>query len=96
MNTLLKPRVLTQVIDEKRFAPDILRLVKSIASQFQHKTGHIVLFTGESSSDNTLTAELLATRVGHPVYSIDLAAVVSKYVGETQKELSHAFEEAEL
>ena len=101
MNTFLKSRVLTQAIDEKRFNPDVSRQLKSIASQFQHKAGQIVLFTGESTSGKTLTAEFLtaeflATKLGHPLYRIDLASLVSKYIGETEKNLSHAFDEAEL
>ena len=95
MNTFLKPRVITQAIDVRRFPPDVLRQLKSITSQFHHKAGHIVLFTGESTSDNTLAAELLATQLGHPLYRIDLASLVSKYIGETEKNLTQAFEEAE-
>jgi hypothetical protein len=41
MSTFLKPLVLIQAIDEKRFSPDVLRQLKSIAGQFQNKRGHI-------------------------------------------------------
>ena len=43
----------------------------------------------------TLTAGLLGKHTGHPVYKIDLSAVVSKYIGETEKNLSRIFDEAE-
>jgi hypothetical protein len=53
------------------------------------------LFAGESGTGKTLAAEVLAHELGLDLYSIDLATVVDKYVGETEKNLDRIFGEAE-
>jgi SpoVK/Ycf46/Vps4 family AAA+-type ATPase len=57
--------------------------------------GLIALFTGSSGTGKTMAAELLARKGGVDLYKVDLSAVVSKYVGETEKNLSRVFAEAE-
>jgi len=57
--------------------------------------GLIALFTGSSGTGKTMAAELLAREQGVDLYKVDLSAVVSKYVGETEKNLSQVFAEAE-
>jgi hypothetical protein len=57
--------------------------------------GLIALFTGSSGTGKTMAAELLAHEQGVDLYKVDLSAVVSKYVGETEKNLSKVFAEAE-
>ncbi|MCG8353896.1 MAG: AAA family ATPase [Chloroflexales bacterium] len=57
--------------------------------------GLITLFTGSSGTGKTMAAELLAREQGVDLYKIDLSAVVSKYVGETEKNLNRVFAEAE-
>ncbi|MCP4898064.1 MAG: ATP-binding protein [bacterium] len=54
-----------------------------------------VLFSGDSGTGKTLAAEVIAHDLGVPLIRVDLARVVSKWVGETEKNLSAAFEEAE-
>jgi hypothetical protein len=56
--------------------------------------GVTVLFAGESGTGKTLAAEILANDLGLLLYKIDLSSVVSKYIGETEKNLSAIFEEA--
>ncbi len=63
--------------------------------RFSLGTGLIALFTGQSGTGKTMTAELLAQEQGVDLYKVDLSAVVSKYVGETEKNLSRIFAEAE-
>ncbi|MCB9563773.1 MAG: ATP-binding protein [Kofleriaceae bacterium] len=53
------------------------------------------LFAGESGTGKTLAAEVVAGLLGLPLLKIDLARVVSKWVGETEKNLDAAFREAE-
>src|SRR2546426_1102027 len=53
--------------------------------------GLIALFTGSSGTGKTMAAELLAQEQGVDLYKVDLSAVVSKYVGETEKNLSRVF-----
>lgn len=53
------------------------------------------LFTGESGTGKTLAAEIIAHELGVPLLRVDLARVVSKWVGETEQNLEVAFSEAE-
>jgi ATP-dependent 26S proteasome regulatory subunit len=66
---------------------------------FDHKLslgkGLNVLFVGPSGTGKTMAAEIIAGDLGLDLYKIDLAAVVSKYIGETEKNLSRIFSEAE-
>jgi len=57
--------------------------------------GYRCLFHGPPGTGKTLTACLLGKRTGLPVYRIDLARVVSKYIGETEKNLASLFNHAE-
>lgn len=57
--------------------------------------GFRALFHGPSGTGKSLTASLLGQEVGMEVYRIDLSKVVSKYIGETEKNLRHIFEQAE-
>ena len=53
------------------------------------------LFTGPSGTGKTLAAGWIATRLGLPLYRVDLASVTSKYIGETEKNLSQLLARAE-
>ena len=57
--------------------------------------GIAALFSGESGTGKTLAAEAIANEARLDVYRIDLASVVSKYIGETEKNLSRLFDAAE-
>lgn len=58
------------------------------------KAGYRVLFYGPPGTGKTLTASLLGKYTNKDVYSIDLSTVVSKYIGETEKNLSNLFNKA--
>ncbi|MFL5756835.1 MAG: ATP-binding protein, partial [Chloroflexota bacterium] len=57
--------------------------------------GITVLFAGASGTGKTMAAEVLANDLGLDLYRIDLAGVVSKYIGETEKNLRRLFDAAE-
>ena len=57
--------------------------------------GIAALFTGESGTGKTFAAEAIANAARLDLYRIDLASVVSKYIGETEKNLSRLFDAAE-
>lgn len=57
--------------------------------------GLSVLFYGASGTGKTLAAEILANDLHLELYKIDLSMVVSKYIGETEKNLEQIFQEAE-
>ena len=58
--------------------------------------GLSVLFTGPTGTGKTMAAEVLARDLSLSLFQIDLATVVSKYIGETEYNLSMIFREAEL
>ena len=57
--------------------------------------GLVALFAGESGTGKTLAAEVIASELDLDLYRIDLATVVSKYIGETEKNLQRLFDAAE-
>ena len=57
--------------------------------------GLSVLFAGPSGTGKTMAAEIIAGELGLELYKIDLSMVVSKYIGETEKNLAKIFSEAE-
>jgi ATPase family associated with various cellular activities (AAA) len=57
--------------------------------------GLTVLFAGESGTGKTLAAQVLARDLGLELFRVDLATVVSKYIGETEKNLDRIFAAAE-
>jgi ATPase family associated with various cellular activities (AAA) len=57
--------------------------------------GISALFAGESGTGKTMAAEVLANELHLDLYRIDLAATVSKYIGETEKNLKRIFDAAE-
>lgn len=59
------------------------------------KPGYRVLFYGPPGTGKTLTATLLGNHFNKEVYRIDLSQVVSKYIGETEKNLEKIFLKAE-
>jgi hypothetical protein len=59
------------------------------------KPGFRSLFYGPPGTGKTLTASLLGKRLNAPVYRIDLSKVVSKYIGETEKNLAGLFDRAQ-
>jgi len=57
--------------------------------------GITALFAGESGTGKTMAAEALAGELGTPLFHVNLASVVDKYIGETEKNLERVFSEAE-
>ena len=65
------------------------------AAKSERGLGISALFSGESGTGKTMAAEVLAGELGLDLYKIDLSAVVSKYIGETEKNLERLFRAAE-
>jgi hypothetical protein len=65
------------------------------AAQSSRGLGLAVLFAGDSGTGKTMAAEVLARELGLDLFRIDLASVVSKYIGETEKNLARIFDAAE-
>lgn len=63
--------------------------------KLSHGKGLSVLFSGPPGTGKTMAAEVIAHELQLDLYKIDLSGVVSKYIGETEKNLSKIFHEAE-
>jgi hypothetical protein len=64
-------------------------------SRLPYGRGITALFAGPSGTGKTMAAGILARELGLDLYKIDLSRVVSKYIGETEKNLDRIFREAE-
>jgi hypothetical protein len=88
-----------------------LELLQSISAYLRHRDrvlsdwgyeksvartqGLKVLFAGESGTGKTMAAQVLAAQLGLEIFRVDLATIVSKYIGETEKNLDRIFGAAE-
>ena len=59
------------------------------------RPGYLSLFHGAPGTGKTLSASLVGKQCGREVYKLDLSMVVSKYIGETEKNLARVFDLAE-
>ncbi|HRP24364.1 ATP-binding protein [Thauera sp.] len=74
---------------------DTLVAALGAAARSRYRPGVRALLVGPSGTGKTLAAGWIATRLGLPLYRVDLASVTSKYIGETEKNLSELFARAE-
>jgi ATP-dependent 26S proteasome regulatory subunit len=63
-------------------------------NRFALGKGLNILFSGSSGTGKTMAADIIANEFKLDLYQIDLSAIVSKYIGETEKNLSRIFKEA--
>jgi len=61
-----------------------------------NESGISVLFAGPPGTGKTMAAEVLAIKLGLPMFRIDLSQVVNKYIGETEKNLKRVFDAADI
>jgi hypothetical protein len=93
--------------DDLVLPPSVLTALREVALRARHREqvlgdwrmrpgggrGHGVaaLFAGDSGTGKTMSAEVIASDLGLDLYVVDLATVVDKYVGETEKNLERIF-----
>jgi predicted nucleic acid-binding protein len=65
------------------------------AEKSRRGLGLSALFAGESGTGKTFAAEAIANELDYDLYRVDLSAVVSKFIGETEKNLKRVFDAAE-
>lgn len=70
-------------------------LLKDWGMAARLRPGYRALFHGPPGTGKTLTATLLGKSLSRDVYRVDLSSVVSKYIGETEKNLARLFAQAE-
>jgi len=88
---ILPPAVQEQLEELLRWTRHYKRLAQEWGFGGRLRPGYRALFHGASGTGKTLAATLLGKSTGHDVYRVDLSVVVSKYIGETEKNLSSLF-----
>lgn len=107
LNTLAHKISGTYTWEDIVLPPDQVALLKEICLQVRHRRtvlerwgfdrhlamgkGVNVLFAGPSGTGKTMAAEIIAADLGLELYKVDLASMVSKYIGETEKNLDKVF-----
>lgn len=66
-----------------------------VGQKLASSRGVTLLFAGPPGTGKTMAAEVISAELGLDLYKIDLSTVVSKYIGETEKNLERIFHEAE-
>ncbi len=96
--------------DDLVVTPNVRRALTDLAARARHRDrvlaewrmrrgggrgrGVTALFAGDSGTGKTLSAEVIAADLGLDLYTVNLATVVDKYIGETEKNLERIFAEA--
>jgi AAA+ superfamily predicted ATPase len=98
----------TRTWDDIVLSPDRKALLHTVVDRYRHATdvydtwgfspnpsrGLVALFSGPSGTGKTLASEIIAGELGLDVFKLDLSSVVSKYIGETEKNLEQIFDAA--
>lgn len=87
-------RLLGEIIDTIRSRPLVLE-TWGVGRKLVSSSGVTVLFAGPPGTGKTMAAEIIAAQIGLDLYKIDLSTVISKYIGETEKNLERIFQEAD-
>jgi len=99
-------------LDDIVLPPDRVEHLKEIVNQYMNRIqvlhqwgfsrkisygkGLCVLFSGPSGTGKTMAASIIAKELKLDVFKIDLSSIVSKYIGETEKNLAKIFTEASI
>lgn len=92
---VINPKTAAQINDIKIWLEHNNTFLQDWGMDKRIKAGYRVLFYGPSGTGKTFTATLLGKQFQRDVYRIDLSQVVSKYIGETEKNLEKVFNKAE-
>lgn len=92
---ILHPSTLKQIREIEDWVKHNDILLQDWGMRKKIKPGYRALFYGPPGTGKTLTATLLGKYTGKDVFRIDLSRVVSKYIGETEKNLAKLFDKAE-
>jgi len=92
---MLDPFTMSQVLEIKTWIEYGDKLLNELDLGKKIKPGYRSIFYGKSGTGKTFTASLLGKVTDRSVYRIDLSLIVSKYIGETEKNLEKVFKKAE-
>ncbi|WP_114905173.1 ATP-binding protein [Kordia sp. SMS9] len=93
-DVVLNPAIMDQVEELKTWLVHKDTLLQDWGLFKRLKPGYRALFYGPPGTGKTLTVSLLGKNLGLDVYRVDLSMIVSKYIGETEKNLSRIFDTA--
>src|SRR5262249_29574633 len=96
--TRIRPR---RTWNDLVLSPERTDVLREIVARYRHgdlvydewgfiahpSRGQVALFSGPSGTGKTLAAEIIASELGLDLFKLDLSSVVSKYIGETEKNL---------
>lgn len=85
---------LSELVDRVRYRATVLDEWKMRPGGSRGR-GVTALFAGESGTGKSMSAEALAGELSVPLFSVDLASIVDKYIGETEKNLEEVFRAVE-
>jgi AAA+ superfamily predicted ATPase len=85
---------LIEIVDSIRLAPKVMNEWK-FSEQLPYGRGVTVLFHGSSGTGKTMAAMGVAKKLGVQILRLDLSRVVSKYIGDTEKNIDQVFVDAE-
>lgn len=86
--------ILHEVVSTVRGRPKVLE-DWGVGDKLSASAGITILFAGQPGTGKTMAAEVIAAELGLDLYKIDLSTIVSKYIGETEKNLERIFNEAQ-
>lgn len=92
---VLSEEVIDQIREIREWVDFHHTLLQDWKMERKLKPGYRALFYGPPGTGKTLTATLLGKYTGREVFRVDLSTVVSKYIGETEKNLSNLFDKAQ-
>ena len=90
--------------DQKAMLQELVQMVKGrgvvmeewgVGRKLKTSAGVTVLFAGPPGTGKTMAAEVITSDLGLDLYKLDLSTVVSKFIGETEKNLGRIFDEAQ-
>jgi hypothetical protein len=86
--------ILREIIATVQGRPTVLE-EWGVGRKLVSSNGVTVLFSGPPGTGKTMAAEIIAAELGLDLYKIELSTIVSKYIGETEKNLEKIFAEAQ-
>jgi SpoVK/Ycf46/Vps4 family AAA+-type ATPase len=86
--------ILQEIVNTVRGRPLVLE-TWGLGEKLVASAGVTVIFAGPPGTGKTMAAEVIASDLGLDLYKIELSSIVSKYIGETEKNLEQIFNEAQ-
>jgi hypothetical protein len=86
--------ILHEIVSSVRERPLVMG-TWGVGRKLASSNGVTILFAGPPGTGKTMAAEVIASELGLDLYKIDLSTIVSKYIGETEKNLERIFGEAQ-